>query len=355
MRYAFYAIIFLMIVLAGCKDDPVTPEPVRPPALAKAVYILNEGDFSDPVGARLTMYDLDSNLVYRDVFEAANGGQHLGNLGDDMRIFNGKAYVVLSGSEKIMVIDLGNHQLLQSASYPGDSPKDMVIDSVRGKIYVSRLYKHSILVIDLTTLAVLDSIQVGTNPQAMLLNGTDLFVCNTGFGSDKTVSVVDVLGDTVRTTLTLSDGPVSAMLASDGNVWIACSGNAFASPPTTGRIFMVNPATLAREDSLWFTANLWGCLSQGINGFVYVVGMSPGSFYGGPVHRIDVATKGVTPNYVTGGAFYSMTIEPVSGDLYIADAMSFSADGVVNIFNKDGGFRRSFTVQKGPGAIAFKR
>src|SRR5262245_56864397 len=105
MRNVFSAIILFTLVAAGSKDDPVVPDPVQPPELVNAVYVLNEGDYGDATGARLTVHDLDNHTTYTDVFEAANSGQHFGSLGDDIRIFNGKAYVLMSGSKNLVVID----------------------------------------------------------------------------------------------------------------------------------------------------------------------------------------------------------------------------------------------------------
>ncbi len=357
MRHLAYSVLFVLsltVVLSGCKDDPVTPAPTPTPTLLNAVYVLNEGNFGDATGARLTAYDLDQDSAYRDVFEAANRGQHLGSLGDDMKLHNGKAYILMSGSENLVVMNLSNHTLAQSAGFAGDTPNYMVIDSARGKVYICRLFKNSLLVVNLSTLVVIDSIPVGNNPQSMLLHGKDLYVCNGGFGSDRTVSVVDVLGDSVRATITVSDGPSSSLIASDGNIWIACTGNAFGIPATPGKIFIVDPTTLAIEDSISFSENLWGSLVQGIDGNAYVVGANPASFYGGAIHRIAVATKAVTLNFIATDIYYAMSIDPTSGDLFLTDAKNFASNGVISIYNKGGVFKKSFAAQKGPASIVFK-
>ncbi len=344
------------ILLSGCKADPSSTVPVAPPATAKAAYVLNEGDFGDPAGARLSLYDVDADTVYTDVVEAANGGQHLGNTGDDIALHNGKAYIVMSGSKNLAVISLNDHILLQSSSFPDGSPNDIVIDSLRGKIYLSQLYDNSVFVLDLLTLGIVDSIEVGDNPQGLLLNGTDLFVCNSGYGFSNTVSVIDVMGDSVKATLTLADGPTQAAVDNNGKIWVACTGNAFVVPATFGKIFIMNPLSFAIEDSIVFTENLWATnLVMGIDGYAYVIAVNPASFFGGPVHRISTATKAVTNNFISSEVYYAISVDPVSGDLYVADAKNFSSNGVVSIFNKDGQYQRSFTAQKGPAAIAFKR
>lgn len=339
----------------ACKENPSTPfHPVAPPPLPKAVYVLNEGNYGDPSGARLCVYDVDRDTVYTDVFEAANNNSHLGSLGDDMRIAEGKAFILMSGSENLDVISLDNNALLQSAVFPTDSPHDLLIDSTGGRAYVTRLYKSSILVVNLSSLAIVDSVFVGNNPQGLALAGNHVFACNSGYGSSRTVSVIDVPADTVSKTMTLSDGPTGAALAPDGRLWVACTGNSSGTPVTFGKIFIVNTSTLSIEDSIIFTENLWGSIAMGVDGYAYVLGVAPGSFFGGPVHRISVATKSVSQGFIS-GVFYGIAVDGVTGDLYLADAKNLATNGEVLIYSKDGNLRKRFTAQRGPSVVGFKR
>jgi DNA-binding beta-propeller fold protein YncE len=342
LSICFSSLLFLLI---GCKRDPTAPADSSPlQAVVNGVYVLNEGDFSDPTGARLSLYDIDRGIVFRDVFESANGGRHLGNLGDDIKLFDGKAYLVMSGSENIDVISLADHVLLQSATYPGASPHDLLIDSLRDKAYVTQLFSSSILVLELSTLGSMGTVQVGPNPQGMILNGDQLLVCNSGFGSNRTISVIDATVDTVKKTLIAGDGPTEAVVAEDGKIWVACSGDAFGSPATFGTVYVIDPSVRTVEDSLVFTENLWGAISIGSDGFAYVVGVTGGSFYGGPIHRIEMATKAVTMNFIP-GTFYAMAMDEVSGDLYLADAKNFASDGEVHIFTKNGILNKKLCVR----------
>ena len=353
-------ILFLCIMVtlfAGCKNNPAGPKTELPaPLLAKAVYVLNEGDYSDPSGARLTVYDKEHDSTYQDVFEGANGAQHLGSLGDDMKLYNGKAYILMSHSENLDVISLTDNHLQLSTTYAGAAPHDLAVDSSRNRAYITRLYKNSLLVANLTTLAVIDSITVGSNPQGMLLYGSQLFVCNSGYGSDNTVSVIDVSTNSVKKTIRVGDGPTSAVLASDGYIWVACTGNAFGTPSTKGKIFIINPATNSVQDSVVFDENLFGIIAAGTDGSVYVVGITSGSFSGGPVHRLDVSSKTLTKSFIP-GTYYGIAVDEATGDIYAADAKEFAAEGQVSIFKNDGTARTpgNFKTRRGPAVICFKR
>jgi hypothetical protein len=300
------------------------------------------------------LYDLDRDTVYTDVYEAANNNAHLGSVGDDMRIVNGKGYIVMSGSENLNVIGLNNQMLLQTTNFPGAAPHDLLIDTGRDRAFVTRLYRSSVLVLNLSSLAVIDSISVGDNPQGLIVNGNNLFVCNSGYGLSKTVSVVDVNTDTVKKTLMLADGPTGAAIASDGRLWVTCTGNASGTPPTRGKVFVINTLTLAVEDSITFAENLWGSIVMGVDGYAYVLGVASGSFYGGPLHRISLTTRSVSLRFIN-GVFYGMAVDDISGDIYLADAKEFSTNGEVLIYTKEGTLKKRFAAQRGPSVITFKR
>ena len=341
----------MFIILAcfsfACRDNPPGPQQgTPPPPVTKAVYVLNEGAFSYANGARLCIYDIMRDSVYRDVYESANNGSHLGGGGDDIKLYRGRAYILMSNSENLAVISLETHRLLQSTTLPGSTPHDVVIDSVRNRAYISRLYLGSIFVVDINTLTVIDSISVGLNPQGMVIVNGELFVCNSGFGVSRTVSVVDLNTDTVKASINVGEGPTNAAVAPDGKIWIASTGISFPPPTTPGSVFVIDQSTRSVVDSIPFSENLNGTISMGRDGYAYVVG-------GAGVHRIHLSSRSVTLNFIP-GSFYALAVEQVSGDIYVTDARTFTVDGDLYIFSDGGVQKKKRLVQKIPGAIAFK-
>ena len=352
MKHLLGIVLGSLLVLISC-DSRVTDVQIPPGQVSKGVYVLNEGNFGDPVGARLSFFDLLTDSVYFDLFEGANGGAHLGSTGDDLVLANGKLYAVMSGSENITVMDTSTHMMIQSATLAGSSPHSIAIDELRGKVYVTQLFAGSVLVMDLTTLTIELTVPTGLNPQGMIIVGDILFVCNSGYGGDKTVTAISTVTNTVVMNIPVGDGPTDAVLGADGNLWVACTGNAFGSPPSFGSVYVVNPLSLVVLDSLIFPENLWGDIVTGNDGTLYLLGVTSGSFYGGPVHRILPSSRAIDLNYIQ-GTYYSLSADIVSGRLYVADANDFQSDGEVNIHEPDGTFVDSFPAQRGPGAMVFR-
>ena len=340
-------------ILAGCKDDPL---PVLPPdsiPTTKGVYVLNEGDFGDPTGARLTFYDPVTDSVFKNVYENANDDQSLGSLGDDMILSDGKLYITMSGSGEIKVLDIQTHKVLQTKLLIGEDPHDLCIDKQRSRLYVTRLFKNSLFVLNLTDLSVLDSITVGTNPLGMRLVDSLLFVCNSGYGNDNRVSIINVNTNEVTKTVQVGYGPSSAVVHGD-KVYVACSGNAFTNPAVNGSVYSISIAAKSVVDTIAIDENLLGISGIGTDGMMYVAGSASGSFYGGPIHKIDLAMKTVMKNFIS-GTYYGLGIDEANGDFYLADAKNFASDGEVNIYSKNGQYVKKFSAQRGPAVFAFKR
>jgi hypothetical protein len=345
----------LALAICACRDDPSSPDTTSAavPA-AKGVYILHEGNFGDANGARLALYDLTRDTVSVDVVEGANSGQHLGSTGDDMVLYRDRLYILMSGSENIVILSTADNHIIHSMYYPGRTPHSMVLDSVRGRLYVTELYRNAVISVDLTTLNIVDTVAVGANPQEMLLDGDALYVCNSGYGADHTVSVLTLSPLNVAKTLTIGTGPTGITKAGDGSIVVACTGNPYGVPATPGSIYRIEAATRAVKDSVVLSENLWGTLCAGTNGDVYCIGVTPGSYYGGPVHRFVTSSRTLTMAVIS-GTFYSMAVDASSGDVYAADAKNFSSQGEVRILSSSLTAKRTIQVQRGPAVFAFKR
>jgi YVTN family beta-propeller protein len=354
MKYPSVAVLFLFLLFAGCIKNPSEPDSANTSIPAAAgVYVLNEGNFGDVAGARLSLYVPSTDTVYRSIVEAANGGAHLGSTGDDFTLFRGKIYVLMSGSERLVIISATDHRILQDAFYPGSTPHSLLIDSTRNVIYVTRLYKNSVLFVNLQTLQVADSVAVGQNPQDMALVNGKLFVCNSGYGADNSVTVIDPDARSVVTTLRVGAGPSGVVLGSDGKLWVACAGNALGTPAIPGGVYRINPATNTVVDSISFVEPLGGTVVASTDGYVYVIGSSA-SYFGGPVHRISITSQTVMMNFVP-GTYYGAGVDDATGDLYLADAKAFAASGEVSIYTRTGMLKKTFVAERGPSLFQFKR
>jgi YVTN family beta-propeller protein len=348
------AVLSVLLLLVGCVKSPSEPDSGNTsiPAVA-GVYVLNEGNYGDVAGARLSLYIPTTDTVYRSIVEEANGGAHLGSTGDDCALFRGKVFVLMSGSERLVILSATDHHILQDAFYPGSTPHSMLIDSTRNLIYLTRLFKNSVLFVNLQTLQVTDSISVGQNPQDMALVNGRLFVCNSGYGADNSVTVINPGTRSVVKTIRVGAGPSGIVPGSDGQLWVSCAGNAFGTPAIPGGVYHIDPSTNELLDSVAFAETLGGTIIASSDGYLYVIGASA-SYFGGPIHRIAISSHTIMMNYIP-GTYYGAGIDDATGDLYLGDAKSFASAGEVSIFTRTGTLKKTFVAERGPSLFLFKR
>src|SRR3990170_1259599 len=212
----------LLVIFSSCSTNPM--EEFGPVPLAtQGVYVLNEGAFGAG-NSTLTLFVPDSNKVYQDVFRAVNG-RNLGDTGSDIVISGTSAFIVMNGSDKIEVMRTPDNRSVRTINLrTGRNPFSIAVLGSKG--YVTNENGASVTVLDIGNFTILrDSIAVGPNPQGIMVTGGKIYVCNSGFGTGRTVSVIDGSIDRVFKTIQVGDGPTIARVTPDGRVWVLCTGS----------------------------------------------------------------------------------------------------------------------------------
>lgn len=178
-RHVISIYLCLILSIVGCTSNP-TSSTETPPQAIKGVYVLNEGGFTKN-NASLTYYVPDSNKTYQDVFRAVNG-RPLGDVANDMKIFQGRGYIVVNNSDKVEVIDIGTNSSVGTINVgAGKSPRQIAFADLN-KAYVTNLYDSSVTVVNLQTFSVMRTIRVGQNPDGIAIAQGKAYVANSGFG-----------------------------------------------------------------------------------------------------------------------------------------------------------------------------
>ena len=336
----------LLVIFSSCSTNPM--EEFGPVPLAtQGVYVLNEGAFG--VGnSTLTLFVPDSNKVYQDVFRAVNG-RNLGDTGSDIVISGTNAFIVMNGSDKIEVMSTPNNRSVRTINLrTGRGPYSVAVVGSKG--YVTNIDGASVTVLDIGNFTILrDSIPVGPNPQGIVATGGKIYVCNSGFGTGRTVSVIDA-SDRVSRTIQVGDGPSFAKVTSDGRVWVLCTGSYKTNTP--GKIFVLDPAVDIVIDSILVGGHPIN-MAISSDGFAYVVGDNRVMKFNTRVNQITTASFIV--GFPLSSNLYCVAIDEFNGDIYVADAKDYVQNGEVRIYGSDGFPKGRFDTGIIPGAIAFKR
>lgn len=352
MKQQFSLFVVILIALTGCKkDDPVAPPSELPSAVA-GVFIVNEGGFQKS-NASLSFYLPDSHKVYADIFSAANN-RTLGDIANDMVLFENKGFIVVNNSHKIEVISLETYVSLGTLNLPSSSPYKMVVAS-QHKAYVTNYATNSVTVFNPTTLQVMKEIAVGKNPKGIVLFNNKVYVCNSGdFSADSTVSVIDVNTDSVVTTMTVGLGPNDLGVDEDGEIFVRCYGYSDWSNPgndIAGNIAVINTASNTVSGNIPISLLTLGHpdkIAVSKKGYGYVLTASG-------VVKFDTKAHTISSTPIIAKFGYGIAIDPVDEQIYVCDPKDFVNNGQIFIYSKEGIVQDSVTVGIAPSTIVFKQ
>ncbi len=344
-------LIFSSLFLACSKDDSVTP-PTDSPLQSKydGVYIINEGLYGQN-NSSISFINLTDNVVNNTIYEDANNGKSLGDTGNEMEIFGNKGYIAVDNSNKIEIINLDTFESVGFIDLGiGSSPRDVVIiDSTLG--YVTSLYTEKLIKFNPATKQVIKSISVGKYPEAAVYANGKIYVTNSGFGAENTVSVIDITTDSEIAKLKVGFNPRFAHKADDQTVYVVCTGQ-FDAVGKGGIYKIVNTSV---TDSVIINYNPGeSCLTSNTtmvianNIGLYKVNLSNMTVENTPfVNAMDV-------NSVF-GVIYSVGFDKKNNHLYCGNPKDFQQNGEIVVLDLNGVELKRYNVGINPGTIYIKQ
>lgn len=350
VKFSFLSPLFLLLCLAlglsSCRDydgDSTSFAPT-PGKYDQGVFVVNEGPFGGT--GTITWHDPATGETVQDIFGKANNGVALGQFVQSLTFHNGKAYIVVNGANRIVVVDAGTFEYLDTIG--GLVLPRYLVATDDNTAWVSQWGLNgtagSLAKVDLNTRKVLKTIPL-PGPEKMLLTGkSTLLVANSGgFGLDSTVSTISLVSETElsrqKVAGTSPGGFASAPFLSGGPL-VLCKGGFL--PPA----FTPLPGWL-------------GTLGTGLSAAVpnsaddlcdAPDGKSAYFFGGGGVWSVDAA--GVRK--IFDQAAYGLACHPATGHLYCADAKDFNSNGRVFVRKPDGTQVSSFECGIAPGEVVVR-
>lgn len=337
--------IFLWVAVfyfSSCKEE-VPKRPFENPTLiSKGAFVTSEGNFQWG-NASVTYYDFtDSTANATDLFAQKNN-KPLGDICQSMYIHNSKAYLVLNNSSKIEVADAGS--FVSIATIKGLVSPRYFLPVSDSKAYVTDLYANSVQVVDLLQNKVVKQIPLHGWTEELLLHNGKVYVTNLRSNYLYQINPqTDVLEDSVLL------GLPSASLAIDKNqqLWVLCSQVLARSAPSKLVCLAADGKSISKTIDLG-------------NGAGKVLRSSPAGDYlyyiKTHVYRLSVTDNAAPVNafiYKSGSQnFYALGVEPLSGAVFVSDAVDYIQQGKVSCYNSSGVFQYMFNTGIIPGNFWF--
>jgi hypothetical protein len=313
-------------------------------AFGEGVFIVNEGNFRAGNGS-LSFFSYDSMKIYNDLFYKING-RPLGDVPNSMITYSGNTYIVVNNSGKIEVADLST--LKSIATIDGlISPRNMTI--INGtKAYVSSLYSDSVAIVNLISNSIKGYINLRRSSESIAVAGVYAYISN-WFGGNK-IMVVNTLNDKVVDSVEVGTEPESMVIDRNSNLWVLCNGG--WARQNSAELILIDTHTNDIEKKYLFPNTEASPLSLQIDGTGTVL-----YYLDKGVRQMDI-TSGQLPASAlipeAGRNFYKLGINPANNDILVTDAVDFTQPGYVLVYTVNGALVTKQRSDILPGSMCFK-
>jgi YVTN family beta-propeller protein len=300
-------------------------------------YVLNG------LAETLSRIDLESGQVNNNIVT-------LGVVPNQVVYGNDMLYVVNSLSPSLMIIDPSNNSIAAQVFMPMNSNLwNVAVDE--NYAYVTGLATNSVYVVDLDTRSITDTLSTGTSPEGVLVHDNRLYVTNTGFNpidfsyGQGSISVYDLSARTELSRINVGVNPQNLLVGPDGMINVICTGDYVSH---SGIVYFIDPWDLLAVDSLSLGGQPTMALGNSA-GKVYVAAggwSSDGYIYSYDGNTHQALHTDANPIEVDLGVM-GLAIDSL-GNLYAACQMADHVDKIT----EDGTIGAAYSVGDGPSSIA---
>jgi YVTN family beta-propeller protein len=336
LRLLAYFMFFLSLAgFWGCEDNPSSPETPVSYNFGNGLIVLNEGGWGQN-NASVTYKSFTSDSLFQNVFSNANSGGALGDVANHMIINDKKAYIVVNGSDKLEIVGLEDFKITRTVTFRHDAgPRQIAV--YNSEAYVSA-FSGYVYKVSLSSGAVTDSIAVGSYPESITEASGKLFVANTGYGYDSTVSVIDPsTGKNVKT-ITVGLNPQYSVKGTDGYLYVVNTGSYSPGSTVVSGVWKIDPQTLSVVDMIELSGNPGKICNYKNN--TLLVTNSEGAYLIDPsakTKKLAIRLADVNPNAGPYSMIYALTYDSVNDEIYCGNTKDNKQKGEIAVFKEESG------------------
>ena len=323
-------------------------------AFGDGIYIGNEGLFSGGSGS-ITYAGtgvVSDDTVVQESFYQVNG-RILGGVLNDLAIADDLLFAVMNVGASLEVMDV-NTMESELTVLGLSSPRYVCPQVESNRALVSDWGKNQVMVVDLETSTITDSIATGVGPEGILEHGGHIYIANNGaYGNDSTVTVLDAVSLTHVATVVVGDKPQSFAVDYRGHVWVLCQGYSDWNDPTLStagglmRIdgaFQVVESIMGQDPGLDHPSRL---VADASGDMLYFLNNG----YGGSPVALDVHNPSYPQSAFIQRVAYGLGYH--NDHLYVLDAKDYQSPGAVYVYLEDGTIQDSMIAGIVPCDIVF--
>ncbi|MDD6130194.1 MAG: SMP-30/gluconolactonase/LRE family protein [Prevotellaceae bacterium] len=354
-------------LLAACSDSEGSVPEEDFTHEGRGVYILNEGNYNSG-NSTLSYYDPEKQTIENGIFQRAND-RKLGDTGQSMTLFGNTLFIAMENSGIVWAIDPRTSRVKGSLT-TGQTEQMInpryvhIVNS--GKAYITDLYAPYITIFNPTTFTYTGSIPTGQaitygySSTEKMVEWKNRVFTNCWSYNNK-ILVIDTRTDEVTDSILLDSWqPKDMQIDARGKLWVITDGGYNTEHEGFGdnipHLYRIDAETLAIEQDQPLDAdNASVAMALSNDGHtLYLINND--------IYRMDVTDshlpvrpfiKAPTDANGTRHKLYGISVDPSSGDLYVADAVDYSQAGTMYRYKADGTLIHKFRVGINPNGCAF--
>lgn len=377
-KRVYILLLGICMVWTGCRTDaediiPSQDEEVSTDNSAqttesiKGFYLLNEGNMGSNK-CTLDFYDATTGIYTRNIYAEVNPSvvKELGDVGNDLQVYDGKLWAVVNCSHFVEVMDAGTAEHITQISIPNCryicfDGEYAYVSSYAGPVQIDPNARLGYVAkIDIRSLQVVDTCTVGYQPDELVVSDGRIYVANSGGyrvpNYDRTVSVIDIASFRVVETIDVAINLHRMEVDKRGYVWVSSRGDYYGRGSKTFVIDtkgnevcdsfeVANSEMTISGDSLYIIGSEWSYVSNSWR-VTYKI--------------IDTEKRQVvSENFIADGTGssirmpYGVAVNRYAGEFYITDAGNYVSPGTLYCFSLDGVLKWSVRTGDIPAHFAF--
>lgn len=221
MKHLVIITSVLFTILTSCVkfDEGDEENTVESLLSAKGVFLLNEGNFNHGNGS-LSFYSYNSFTLYNQLFYSVNQ-RPLGDIPMSMAINGNRIYIVVNNSGRIEIVDKSS---LKSVSSVTGLVSPRYIEVVgTNKAYVTSLYSDSVAILNLSTGNISGYIDLKKPSEAITVSSSGKAFIAHWYGGNK-IMVVNIESNQVIDSVEVGAEPESMAIDRYNTLWVLCNG-----------------------------------------------------------------------------------------------------------------------------------
>lgn len=344
MRKSFILIILSLSCSCVKETNPIIIDSGKTYLSGEGAFILNEGNFRSGNGS-LSFFSYDSLKVYNHVFLNINQ-RPLGDIPYSMGFHGSNAYILVNNSGKIEVTD---RNYLKSVATINKISSPRYISFINdNKGYVTSLYSDSIAIIDLLNNSVSGYINIKKTSESIVTLYATTYVANWAGGNK--VMVINSSTDQVTDSIDVGSEPESMVIDKNETLWVLCNGG--WKREKYAELIGISTRTNKIEKRFTFpsVADSPTCLQiDGKGATLY--------FLLNGVRRMSIEGQSLPSQAFIpelDHIFYKLGINPANDEIFVTDVVDYVKKGKILRYSNGGALISEMETDIIPGTICFK-